>query len=205
MPSEVAAVVLAAGTASRYRAADPSAPSKLVAELDGKPLVRHVAEAALGSRGRPVIVVTGHAREAVAAGLAGLPVQMAFNPEFAAGLAGSLATGLAAVPPTASAAIVLLGDMPRVTPALVDRLIDAFERAPQASAVVPLLRGARGNPVVLSRRLFADVRSLSGDEGARRLLARDPDVLEVNVEDDAIALDIDTPQALRAAVKASPG
>src|SRR5206468_1834166 len=61
----VAAVVLAAGTSSRYRAEDGSVPSKLVAELDGVPLVRHVAMAALRSRAHPVLVVTGHAQAEV--------------------------------------------------------------------------------------------------------------------------------------------
>ena len=61
--SRIAAIILAAGQASRFRAAagESGPATKLVAQLEGKPLVRHVAEAALASRAAPVIVVTGHA------------------------------------------------------------------------------------------------------------------------------------------------
>ena len=69
---KVAAVVLAAGRSSRFHAAGGAEETKLVATLDGKPVVRHVVEAALTSRARPVIVVVGHARGAVEAALAGL-------------------------------------------------------------------------------------------------------------------------------------
>ncbi|MBV9245624.1 MAG: nucleotidyltransferase family protein [Methylobacteriaceae bacterium] len=195
--AEVAAIVLAAGAASRYRAADPSVISKLLVEFDGMAIVRRVVEAALASRARPAIVVTGHARTAIEAALDGLGVQFAFNADHAAGLAASLKAGVALVPNHASGAVVLLGDMPLVTPDLVDLLIDAFDAAPQASAVVPVFGGVRGNPVLLSRRLFPAVVQLSGDYGARKLIAGHADVIELEVAQDMVSLDIDTPEALR--------
>ncbi len=191
----VAAVLLAAGTASRYRAADPRLPTKLVAEFDGVPLVRRVAEAALASRAGPVIVVTGHAADAVRAALAGLPVAFTANPAFASGLASSLRAGLGAVPPEATGALVLLGDMPAVTPPLLDALVAAFAADPGTEAVVPVHGGRRGNPALLARSLFPAAMALAGDEGARRLLhgAR---VREVEVRDTAVLLDVDEPSAL---------
>src|SRR5271170_914074 len=110
--TEIAAIVLAAGRSSRYIAAGGAEVSKLVAEYRGEPLVRGVARAALTSRARPVVVVTGHARAEVEAALADLPVSFAFNPDFASGLASSLKAGIAAVPTAAAAVVVLLGDMP---------------------------------------------------------------------------------------------
>ncbi len=199
--SEIGAVVLAAGRSSRFRAEGGAETSKLVALLGGKPLVRHVAEAALASRARPVVVVTGHAREAVEAALAGLPVAFAHNAQFASGLASSLHAGVAALPADVAGALVLLGDMPAIEAPWLDSLIDAFAARPSALAVAPVHAGRRGNPVLLSRALFAALARLEGDEGARRLLREaDPSgIVELEVESDGVTLDIDTPGELAAA------
>lgn len=194
---EVAAIVLAAGRSMRFSGGADGA-TKLVAEFDGAPLVRHAALAALDSGARPVIVVTGHARDIVMAALSGLEVAEAHNPRFAEGIASSLRTGVAALPPGCAAALVFLGDMPRVTAALAHRLVEAFDSDPELDAVAPFVEGRRGNPVLLSRRLFAAALALEGDEGARKLLMRaGVRVAEVAVGDDGAALDIDTPDALR--------
>ena len=190
-----AAVVLAAGTASRYRAEANGAATKLVALLNGKPLVRHVVESALASGARPAIVVTGHERALVEEALAGLSVQFVFNPDFATGLASSLKTGIAAVPADCAGAIVLLGDMPRVSAALIDRLVGEFAIRPDIDAVAPVHAGERGNPVVLGRSLFAAVAKLTGDQGARKLFGA-ARIADVEVADEAVALDVDTPAAL---------
>jgi molybdenum cofactor cytidylyltransferase len=199
--AEIAAILLAAGAASRFKAAGGAEATKLVAPLAGAPLVRHAAAAALASKAAPVIVVTGHAREAVEAALAGLPLQFAYNPDSARGLASSLKIGLAAAPATVAGAVVLLGDMPAVSAALIDRLIAAFELQPSALAAAPSLGGRRGNPTLLSRALFPALSRLEGDEGARKLLAGAPlgAVLDVPVVDLGAALDVDTPQALEEA------
>ena len=199
--SSVAAVVLAAGRSSRYRAAGGAEPTKLVAEIEGEPIVRRAVEAALASRARPVVVVAGHARDAVEAALAGLPVALAFNPDFATGIASSLRTALRALPADADAALVLLGDMPKVDAALIDRLIDAFDAAPEAWAVAPVAEGRRGNPVLLARPLFEAAMRLEGDEGARRLLSSlSPNrIIEVETTGGEASFDVDTPEDLAAA------
>jgi len=201
--ADIAAVILAAGRSSRYLAGGGVEPSKLVAEYRGEPMVRRVARAALASRARPVLVVTGHARAAVEAALAGLPLAFAFNPDFASGLASSLKTGVAALPEAASGAVVLLGDMPDVEADAIDRVVEAFLARPDALAAAPVLAGRRGNPVLLGRALFAHVSRLEGDEGARRLLreAAPERVAEVQFDDAAVTLDIDTPEDLVAARK----
>jgi molybdenum cofactor cytidylyltransferase len=195
----VAAVVLAAGRSSRFHAAGGVEETKLIATLDGKPVVRHVVEAALASRARPVIVVVGHARGAVEAALAGLPATIVFNPDYATGLASSLRTGLTAAPTDAAGALMLLGDMPKVEAALIEALIDAFEARPNAPAVAPVHGGRRGNPVLLSRTLFDRAGLLEGDEGARRLLATLPqgDIIEIVESSSGVAFDVDTPSDLR--------
>jgi molybdenum cofactor cytidylyltransferase len=124
--TRVGAVILAAGESSRFRAGGGRDLTKLVAKLDGKPIVRRVVEAALAAKARPVVVVTGYARESVEAAIADLDVGIAFNSRFASGLSSSLGVGLSAMPGDVVGALVLLGDMPQVGAPRIDALIDAF-------------------------------------------------------------------------------
>lgn len=203
--TEIAAVVLAAGRSSRYRAAGGAEPTKLVATLDGEPLVRSVVSAALASRASPVVVVIGHAAAEVQAALEGLDIAFAPNPDYASGLASSLRTGIAAVSTSAAGALVLLGDMPGVTAAAIDSVIAAFLERPEASAAVPVTQGRRGNPALIGRALFAAVTRLEGDEGARRVLGAAEGVVEIPFEGEATAADIDTPADLARASRSRCG
>jgi len=190
----IAAIVLAAGRSTRM-----GGPNKLLADVGGRPLVRIAVEEALASRAQPVVVVTGHQREQVEAALKGLPVILTHNPDFAQGLSTSLKAGLAALPAGADGAIVCLGDMPQVDAGLIDRLVAAFEPEKGALVVVPTIAGKRGNPVVWSRRFFADLSRLDGDVGARHLIGAYPEaVVEVPVTGRGALIDVDTPDALRA-------
>ncbi len=202
--TRVAAVVLAAGRSSRFRAEGGTEETKLVASVDGKPMVRRVVETALASQAGPVVVVVGHARGAVEAALAGLPTSFAFNPDFETGIASSLGVGLAATPGDAVAAVVLLGDMPNVAARLINELIGAFDARPTASAVAPVQSGRRGNPVLIARRLFERAKRLTGDEGARGLLAAldQREVVEIAAADLGVTFDIDTPNDLAEAQRA---
>jgi molybdenum cofactor cytidylyltransferase len=191
-PKRIAAVVLAAGRSTRM-----GGPNKLLAEIARRPLVRIVAEEALASRADPVIVVAGHQRAEVEKALAGLRVRIVHNPDFADGLGTSLRAGIAAVPAGSDAAIVCLGDMPRVDAALMNRLIAAFDPDRGALVVVPTFEGKRGNPVLWSRRFFPDLMAIEGDVGARHLIGRYGEaVAEVTVEGKAALIDVDTPEAL---------
>ena len=204
---DIAAIILAAGRSSRYRDAGGQEASKLVASLDGKPLVRHVAEAALGSQARPVVVVTGHERARIARALEGLPVQFTHNNAFASGMASSLKAGLAALPKNVGGVLILLADMPHVSSELLDRIGAEFACHSVRLAVVPTFHGRRGNPVLLSRALFPAIGALDGDEGARNLLAGAPPgaVVEIAVDEEAAIVDIDTPEALASARQALRG
>ena len=197
--AEIAAIVLAAGRATRFAADEgPESASKVFAILEGRPLLAHVVATAAASRAAPVVVVTGRGADRAAAALEGLDVVIAHNARFAEGMAGSLAAGLAAVPDTAEAAVVLLADMPRVARATLDALIAVFTRE-RPDAVVPVHGGRRGNPVLIARSLFPALLRLSGDEGARRILAEGSHrVLLCEVDDPGVLVDIDTRDALDA-------
>jgi molybdenum cofactor cytidylyltransferase len=191
----VAAIVLAAGRSTRM-----AGSNKLVAEIAGQPLVRIVAQQALASRARPVIVVAGYQRERIEAALAGLPVQIVHNPDYEKGLSTSVKTGISAVGAALDGAIVCLGDMPWIDAKLLDRLIDAFDPERGALIVVPTVAGRRGNPVLWSRRFFPELAALDGDVGARHLIGSNAgSVIEIPVTGSGAFFDIDTPDALAGA------
>jgi molybdenum cofactor cytidylyltransferase len=194
---QVAAIILAAGEAKRFRRS--ATETKLVAELEGKAIVRHVAEAALASRAHPVLLVTGHAHAQVLGALDGLLLERIHNRNPGAGLSASLKLAIAALPDTVRGAVILLGDMPRIGASLIDRLIDAFDAAPaEPLAVVPVQAGRRGNPALIGRGLFAAVGMLEGDKGARDLIAAArKNILELTDADPATEIDIDTREDLR--------
>lgn len=198
----IAALVLAAGRSTRMGTADGLSRAKLLEPIGGKAMVRHVVEAALQSRVTKTIVVTGHRGDEVRATLGDLAVAIVPNPRFADGLATSISAGLTALQGLAGdidGVVVLLGDMPRVSTHIIDRLIAAFSPDDGRAIVVPTHAGQRGNPVLWGRSLFGQLTTLSGDTGGRALIQGHAErVVEVDVGTPAIHLDIDTPEALAA-------
>jgi CTP:molybdopterin cytidylyltransferase MocA/xanthine/CO dehydrogenase XdhC/CoxF family maturation factor len=187
----IAAIVLAAGTSSRM------GRNKLVELVRGKPLVRQAVDAALGSRLDPVVVVTGHEANRISAALHGAPVTIVHNDKFSEGLSASIRAGVAAVPEHCEGAMILLGDMPDISPALIDRLVAAFDPAGGRAICVATAGDQRGHPVLWARPFFPEIMALKGDKGARELLeAHVHQVIEIDSGDDAPLADIDTPEAL---------
>ena len=190
----IAALLLAAGQSRRM-----GGPNKLLAEIMGTPMVAHVVRRLLASRARPIIAVLGNQAEAVDAALGKLPVERVQNPEFAVGLSTSLKRGIAALPSDLDGVIVCLGDMPLISGRHLDRLIAAFNPLEGRAIVVPTRRGKRGNPVLWSKKFFPEMAALAGDVGAKHLIGEHAEaVAEVEMDDDAILVDIDTPEALAA-------
>ncbi len=190
----VGAVLLAAGRSRRM-----GGPNKMLVEIDGVPMVARTAQRLLASHARPLVAVLGNQADEVDAALGKLPVERVRNPDFADGLSTSLKRGLAALPPDLDGAVVCLGDMPLISGRHVDRLIAAFNPLEGRAIVVPTRRGKRGNPVLWARRFFPEMSQIAGDVGARHLIGEYAElVAEVEMDDDAIFVDIDTPEALDA-------
>jgi molybdenum cofactor cytidylyltransferase len=188
----IGALLLAAGQSRRM-----ARVNKLLAEVDGAPMVVHAAKALLASRAAPVVVVLGHQPEKVLEALDGLDVIAVHNPDFGQGLSTSLRAGISALPDEIDGAVVALGDMPGVSPADIDALIDAFDPYNGRAICVPVHDGKRGNPVLWSRRFFGDMGSVSGDVGARHLIGENADqMFEVPRDNPGVLIDLDTPEAL---------
>lgn len=193
----VAAIVLAAGSSRRM-----GSVNKLLADFRGKPMLLHVIEAVRGSRACEVVVVAGHEAERVRLLVDGLADRIVFNRLHTEGLSTSIVAGLDAVAADVDGVVVCLGDMPRLRADHIDRLISAFAPGKGRDICVPVHAGRRGNPVLLGRRYFEEMRAVVGDKGARDLVAAHPEaVVEVEMADDAVLHDIDTPGALAAATR----
>ncbi len=189
----IAAVVLAAGLSSRM------GENKLLVDIGGQPLIRRTVQTALESHASPVIVVTGRDAALIERALGGLDVRFIKNDEFAKGLSTSLKSGLSQVPAESDGAVVVLGDMPSVTSALLDTLIAAFNPADGRAICVATHAGKRGNPVLWARRFFPEMAAIEGDVGAKHIIAANDElVCEVEAQTDAPLVDIDTKEDLAA-------
>lgn len=184
-------VILAAGKGTRFGSV------KQIAELDGKPLVQHALDTLAGCEVDELVLVLGYEAELVRRACS-LPdhARVVVNPRYEMGLSTSLSVGLTAADATSDLAVVLLGDEPRVPRNAVARVLDAA-RTSGADGVRALWNGVPGHPVALRRALWESVHRLTGDSGARGLLAG-PGVVTVEMGL-AAPVDIDDPQALDAA------
>lgn len=188
----IAALVLAAGRSTRM-----GGSNKLLASAHGVPLALRATNAAAASRATSVTVVTGFEAEKIEAMVAGPRVAIVRNPDYAEGMSASLRCGIQALPADSDGVVVLLADMPQITAAHIDALIDAYAAGP--AIIVPMRAGRRGNPILWPRRHFAAMQTIGGDRGARELLAQHAaEVVAVEMADDAIFADVDTPEDLAA-------
>lgn len=185
----ISALLLAAGASRRFGA------PKLLQDFEGKPVVRWSAESLVGAPVDEIIVVVGAAHEETQRALAGVSARVVVNPMADHGMGSSLACGIAALGPATRAVLVALADEPLVGRDPLLRVVERYE-AGGAAIVVPTYRGIRGHPVLFDRTVFAELRALSGDHGARAVTDRDPDRLVLLELDLAKPIDVDVPQDL---------
>jgi molybdenum cofactor cytidylyltransferase len=167
----ISALVLAAGRATRF------GRTKQLEVVRGVPLVQHAIDAAVETGLDDIVVVLGHDAEAVRAVLR-LPAsgRAVVNHAFASGIASSLREGLRALDAGSNAAVVLLADQPGIAATHLRTLIEAFEH--RASPIVRLRFRNGPGPALLAREVWSEAERLEGDEGARALMERHPELVE---------------------------
>lgn len=189
----IAAVILAAGASSRFGS------PKLLARLEGRTLLEHVLEAVREAGIDEIVVVLGHGADAIEDGIDWLDEQLVRNPDPDT-LSSSLQVGLAAagdIDPPVKAAVVLLGDQPRVRPEVIHGLIYAARVSEEPVVVPDYTAGGGANPVVIRREAFDLADEASGDRGLAPLL-EGREELVFRVPFVGSNPDIDTPADLEA-------
>lgn len=181
-------IVLAAGAASRF-----GSPKQLV-RISGRPLLHNTVSNAVEITGAATIVVLGAYAAELAPLLSHTPASVLINRDWVEGIGSSIRRGVAALPSTCTAVMVVLADQAAVTAQDLQRLVSAWKRQPEYVAAA-LYSGSTGVPAIFPRSRFTELSQLRGDSGARRLLQRNPDRV-VRVPMDSAALDIDTPEDL---------
>ena len=159
--------------------------------IDGEPLLRRVARAALATRPRDAVAVLGHDADRIAAALEGLPIRTLRIADHDEGMSASLRAGVAALDAACAGALVVVTDQPALGAAHLEAICEAWRAAPER-AVASAYADVLGVPALLPESWFADVAALRGDSGARALLrARRHEIVAIRAPE--LARDIDTP------------
>ena len=161
----VAALILAAGSSTRFENGH-----KLLAEIHGIPVVRHVASAiAQSDVGEIVLVIAAKESEVVKAAGPGRWKTIE-NPNAGDGLSSSLRLGLHSSDQATDGVLIALADMPGISAELVNSLLAAFAESSRAIVFPIAADGRKGHPVIWPRSLVPALESLSGDAGGKAIL-----------------------------------
>lgn len=186
MTPRVAAIVLAAGSSTRM------GRNKLLLEIDGETLVRRVVRAACGAGLDRVVVVLGHDEARVRTELDGLSCETIVNPDHARGAGTSVHAGVRHVAAEATAAVIVLADMPRVSAAMIAGLVDRY-RTTHAPVVFSRYGEIQAPPTLYDRALFGELLAIDDDRGGKQVVLRHQAEAEAVVWPESALQDIDSP------------
>ena len=165
---------------------------KQLLRIDGQTILERTLNNVRASDAAEIVLVLGHAAESVEQAISTGQVRVVHNPDYQQGMGTSLRTGLAAVSANASAALIVLADQPFVRPETFNGLI-ACHRESRSQIIIPMYQGFRGNPVLLDRSVFEEVKGLNGDIGCRAIFGEHTEgICKLPVDDAGILLDIDS-------------
>jgi molybdenum cofactor cytidylyltransferase len=189
----IAGILLAAGTSSRMGS------NKMLFELDGESVLRGAARRAIAGGLSPLIVVLGHQRERAEQELAGLPCQVAFNPDYEEGITSSLRAGLAVLEtpetsePAVEGAMVMLADMPYVTSEMIAAMIARY-RGSRAPLVVSDYEGVHAPPMLYDKGLFEELMAMTETGCGKQVVKRHRHEAEVLAWPAEALSDLDLPE-----------
>lgn len=184
-------VLLLAGGASRRM----NGRDKLLEEVAGQPLLHRIAAAATAAGAREVVAVLPCDRPERGAVLTGLALRVVESAAAAEGMGGSLRAGVGALRPGWRGVLIVLADMPEITADDLATLIDAFDGTPDRILRACSEDGTPGHPVLFGAAYRPALLELSGDRGARALMAGAGDALRlVPLPGRRAVVDLDTPE-----------
>lgn len=183
----VGGVVLAAGESTRFEGGN-----KLLASVDGTPLVRHVATTACDAGLDDVVAILGYEADAVGKAMEDLPLSTRYNDDYEDGQSTSVRVGISyARDADWDAAVFLLGDMPFVQPETVTAIVTDY-REHEGSIVAPRYEGKRGNPALFAEQHFDTLADVIGDRGGRELIMEHDGTRFLETDDPGVLQDVDT-------------
>jgi CTP:molybdopterin cytidylyltransferase MocA len=190
----IGAVLLAAGEGRRM-----GGVAKPLIRLQGVPLISRQLVALSGAGVDEVVVVTGHARDAIEEQVQPYVVTLAHNAAYADGQQGSVRVGLAALNGAFDAVIMMLADQPLIGAGDLTELIGAFKKRPAGNIVVPMVNGQRGNPVIIDGVALARILASDIHFGCRHLMDREPEIVHAyETANTRFITDLDTVEDVRA-------
>ena len=186
----IVAVVLSAGESSRM------GRPKALLPIDGQTFIERIVAALKQAKVGKIIVILGHNARELQSRISHLPVEILINTDYKLGQLSSLQLAVRYLQPDldCDGMLVHLVDHPYLAPALVEEMIRQFYET-KKRIIVPKFHGKRGHPVIFSNALFDEILSAPMEEGAKAVVnAHRAETLEIETEEDGIAVDIDTPE-----------
>ncbi|HLN82547.1 MAG TPA: nucleotidyltransferase family protein [Candidatus Binatia bacterium] len=186
----IVAVVLSAGESSRM------GRPKALLPIDGQTFIERIVAALKQTKVGKIIVILGHNARELQSKISHLPVEILINTDYKLGQLSSLQLAVRHLQPDldCDGMLVHLVDHPYLAPALVEEMIRRFYET-KKRIIVPKFHGKRGHPVIFSNALFDEILSAPMEEGAKAVVnAHRAETLEIETEEEGIAVDIDTPE-----------
>lgn len=191
----VSAIVLAAGKSTRM------GQQKLLMPFGEKSMIAAVVAEVAASDAFSTIVVTGSTCDEIKKELRVHDLNFVYNERFEQGMLSSVQAGVAATDPETDGFLVLLGDQPMVSAAVINRLISVVQKTGKG-LLIPVFQGKRGHPVLIDSKYKNEISALNPEVGLRELFLNHPDdILEIEIESANILKDIDTPEDYRREAK----
>jgi molybdenum cofactor cytidylyltransferase len=179
------AMILAAGESKRM------GKPKLLLPFGEKTIIETIVETVVSSKVEKTLVILGSDRETIEEKIKNSPVEIVYNPDFRSGMLSSVQCGFKALSEETRAVLVVLGDQPKTSTTVINKLIDAY-RSSGKGIVLPVYKKERGHPVLIDVKYGEEVENLSPEIGLRGTVYNHPeDILEVDVETPSIFQDID--------------
>jgi molybdenum cofactor cytidylyltransferase len=179
------AMILAAGESKRM------GKPKLLLPFGEKTIIETIVEAVVSSKVEETLIILGSDREKIEDKIKNYPVEIVYNRDFRSGMLSSVQCGFKALPVETRAVLVVLGDQPKISKAIINKLIAAYKSS-EKGIVLPVYKKERGHPVLIDLKYREEVEKLSPEVGLRGTVYRHPeDILEVDVETPSIIKDID--------------
>lgn len=179
------AMILAAGESTRM------GKPKLLLPFENETIIETIIHQVIPSKADKILIVLGSGWERIEEKIKKFSIKTTVNPNFKKGMLSSVQWGFKALPENTRAVLVLLGDQPAISTAIIDKIIDAYQTT-KKGIVLPVYKKERGHPVLIDLKYKGEVESLSHKIGLRGLVYSHPeDIMEVKVKTASVLRDID--------------